>query len=246
MNSTARSYEGRDLEAMSFARKYYASIADFFAPQLRGIVVEVGAGIGSFSPFILERGAEKLIAIEPSNEMYPRLAERHAGDGRIMTRNAFFTDLSEELAGSIDSVVYVNVLEHVEDDAAELARVHGALRPNGSICVFVPALSWLYSDFDASVGHYRRYERRSLRALAENAGFDVVTLRYFDILGIIPWFIFFTMLRQTLVPSMASAYDRLVMPFSLALEALVSPPIGKNLLLVARKTDSSRVHPATS
>jgi SAM-dependent methyltransferase len=134
-----------------------------------------------------------------------------------------------------DSVVYVNVLEHIEDDRAELALAHRALRPGGHLLVYVPALSFLYSDLDRSVGHFRRYQKKQLVGLARQSGFTVVSARYFDMLGILPWFVVYVLLKKTIRPGDVSLYDRLVVPVMRSLEGIIAPPIGKNLLLIGRK-----------
>ena len=93
-------------------------------------------------------------------------------------------------------MVYVNVLEHIENDKQELFYINQSLKTGGYVCIFVPALAWLYSDFDASIGHYRRYYKKQLIDLVEKAGFEIVKISYFDIMGIIPWFIFLRFLRK--------------------------------------------------
>jgi len=228
-------YEGRDLEAMSFARNYHTWIADLFAPYVRGRVIEVGAGSGNFSDFLLERGPEHLVAIEPSEEMYPKLAGRFKENPLVDTRKAFFSDIAADYAGKVDTMVYVNVLEHVEQDAEELKLVYATLRPGGTVCIFVPALPWLYSELDASIGHYRRYTKGQLRKLMEEAGFSIVRISYFDFFGILPWFVYFRLLRGRAGSGTTSAYDRFVVPIARILESIVPPPVGKNLFVIARK-----------
>jgi hypothetical protein len=127
------------------------------------------------------------------------------------------------------------VLEHIENDAAEAAAMHRALKPGGHALIFVPALEGLYSELDRKLGHFRRYRRRPLVRLFEQAGFDTVRCRYFDIAGIIPWYIAFVLMNRTISEGKVSLYDRVVVPVMRAIEGWIPPPIGKNLLLVARK-----------
>ena len=129
------------------------------------------------------------------------------------------------------------MLEHIEDDAAELVQAREALDPRGHLIVFVPALPWLYSELDRQVGHFRRYRRRALLELVRAAGFDIVTQRYFDVAGVLPWYVNFTLLGNSIGGGSVSLYDRLVVPVMRAVEGVVSPPIGKNVLLVARRDD---------
>lgn len=226
-------YPGKELEAMSFAVNYHRWILDEFSPWLGESVAEVGAGTGSVSGLILERPIRKLTAFEPSQNMYPLLHEALEGETRASSVNDFFSP--KHAQAGFDSIAYINVLEHIEDDRAELAGAFEALKPGGHLLVFVPALSWLYSDFDRQIGHFRRYRKKSLVALAGSVGFDIVKARYFDLAGVIPWYINFVLLRNSIGSGSVSLYDKLVVPAMRRVERVVTPPIGKNVLLVARK-----------
>lgn len=238
MTHSSIQYTGRDLEeAMSVAPpNYHKWILSRFEPYLGNTVAEVGAGSGNFSAQLVSKIKGKLIAIEPSAQMYPSLKRRFENEPRIVCEPHFFADVAARYRGLLDSVVYVNVLEHVKDDLLELIRAHDTIRPGGHLCVFVPALPFLYSEYDASVGHYRRYAKRQLAGLMRDAGFEIVELRYFDIAGIFPWLLFMKILRQPLTSSSAGLYDTLVVPPMKIIESCFPPPIGKNLIVVGRKS----------
>jgi hypothetical protein len=102
--------------------------------------------------------------------------------------------------------------------------------------IFVPALPWLYSELDKQVGHFRRYTKKKLTERVQQAGFSIVKARYFDMAGIIPWYINFTLLKNSIRGGSVSLYDRLIVPPMRAIESLVPPLAGKNVLLVAKKT----------
>ena len=226
-------YFGKDLEAMAFARNYHKWILAEFFPYLGSSVAEVGAGVGSFSTLVLGTNIRSLKAFEPSRNMYPLLQEAFSQDRRAKAINDFFGRAKKE--ERFDSVLYVNVLEHIEDDASELANARDALNLNGHLLIFVPALPWLYSDLDRQVGHFRRYMKKDLVELARRSGFSIVKARYFDVAGIIPWYINFVLLKNLISGGSVSLYDRLVVPAMRVMEGVVPPPIGKNLLLVAKK-----------
>ncbi len=230
-----RTYFGRDLEAMSFATNYHNWIIDEFRPYLGKSVAEVGAGTGNFSSLLVGTGIKRLVAFEPSENMYPVLRDRMAGADNVTTVNCFFGDKCREYEDEFDSVVYVNVLEHIEHDDSELSFVYSSLRKGGYILVFVPALSWLYSEFDKKLGHFRRYHRKDIVRMMEGAGFDVVHARYFDMAGIIPWYVAFVLLKKSINAGNVTLYDRLVVPIMRKVESIVTPPVGKNILLIGRK-----------
>jgi SAM-dependent methyltransferase len=164
--------------------------------------------------------------------MFPALSTALAGESRAHVVNDFFG--TGEIA-DLDAVVYVNVLEHVEYEHAELAGAFDRLRPGGHLLLFVPALSWLYSDLDRRLGHFRRYTRAGLNDLVSTSGFTVVKSRYFDLAGILPWYVNFVLLRNEMDARGVAVYDRAIVPIMRPLERLIRPPIGKNVLLVARK-----------
>jgi SAM-dependent methyltransferase len=230
---SAAHYPGRELEAMSTAENYPRWIVDVFAPYLGRRVAEVGAGIGNVSRLLLAQPLEHLAAFEPSDNMYPLLAAALAGDSRARAVHGLFG--AEPGGDGFDSVAYINVLEHVADERGELERARAALRPGGHLLVFVPALAWLYSDFDRHVGHIRRYSRPGLEEVVRAAGLEVVASRYFDVAGILPWYVHFTLLGGGMGRATVSLYDRLVVPPMRRVEAVLKPPIGKNVLLVARR-----------
>ncbi len=220
---------------MSLAPNYHEWILREFSPYLGTKVVEVGAGSGTFSFILLRRPVEKLFAVEPSLEMYPLLVERFRGDARVICLKELFTDISAQYRGYFDSVMYINVLEHIENDEKELQHAHESLKDGGTICIFVPALQWLYGEHDRSVGHKRRYYKREMRDLLEKTGFEIITIHYFDIVGVLPWFLLMRVMRKRLTGNNAAFYDAVVVPLMSRIESFISFPLGKNLVAVARK-----------
>jgi SAM-dependent methyltransferase len=228
-------YFGRDLEAMAFAPRYHQWILDTIAPHLGRDIAEIGAGSGNFTRLLAADPVRRITALEPSHNMFPQLATLQEAHINVQARNSLLANSPDLLTAAFDSVLYINVLEHVDDDAAELQLAWRALKPGGRLVVFVPALQWLYSDFDRLIGHHRRYQKSSLRALARAGGYQIDTLCWFDIAGILPWYANFVLLRRQNIPRAVALYDTLVVPVMKVLEGLVSPPVGKNLLLVGRK-----------
>lgn len=226
-------YPGKELEAMSSAEHYRRWIVDSFASYLGPEVAEVGAGIGSITRILLERPITRLVAFEPSTNMFPMLATAVQGEPRATAINGIFG--AGQAGQNFDSIAYINVLEHVEHEREELAAAFAALKPGGYLLVFVPALAWLYSDFDREVGHFRRYTRPVLEKLVAAAGFEVVESRYFDFAGVLPWYIYFTLMGGSMRRGSVSLYDRLVVPPMRRVEGVVKPPLGKNILLAARR-----------
>ena len=226
---------GKDLEAMSFAENYHHWILAEFMPFLGNVVAEVGAWTGNFSQLLAATRINRLVAIEPSDDLYHSLLKAVGHLDNVQTVRGFFADHQDRFKQQFDTVLYVNVLEHIEDDLGELQLVHESLQENGNLCVFVPVLSWLYSDIDKELGHFRRYHKAPLVSLVESAGFEVVEVKYFDLLGIIPWYVAYVLMKKDITGGDVAVYDKIIVPVMRWIEKRVTPPIGKNLLVVGRK-----------
>jgi SAM-dependent methyltransferase len=233
-------YVGKDLEAMSFAVNYHRWILSMFEPYLGSRIVEVGAGTGSFSELLLEHRLESLSLVEPS-DMYQQLRQRMDEVNpsvRVQTHNDIFARVAPHIGSSErpDSIIYVNVLEHIEDDVAELRVINETLERGGRLFIFVPALSWLHGSFDRQINHFRRYSKRELETKCVGAGFKVITSRYFDLLGVLPWWVKYRLLQsEKMEPGAVRFYDQRIVPLARTFESRLKPPLGKNVLLIAEK-----------
>ena len=237
MNNNIK-YFGRDLEDMSFAVNYHRWIIDEIRDFIKSPVVEVGAGSGNFSQEVYNQFKElpsfKFYTFEPSANMFLLLKNRFENIDSISTFNVFFNS-EVELSDEINTILYINVLEHIEKDVEELITSHKRLSVGGRVIVFVPALQFLFSSFDKQLGHYRRYNKKRLTDLLKIAGFKIERVKYFDSIGIVPWYITFKLMGKIIQPGNVKLYDKLVVPIMSRIEKIIPPPIGKNLLIIGRK-----------
>ncbi len=232
-------YAGAELEAMARAHNYYRWILGEWRPHLGRSVLEFGAGMGTFSAHLACEAIERLILVEPAPELFEKLRCRFGDDRRVELWNCVLQDVEDGLASSVDTVVSVNVLEHINDEAATLRAVRAVLRPGGSALIFAPALPALYGSLDRAFGHVRRYTKATLSHVLTEAGLSPVRLRYANVLGALPWLVAGRLLRRkTLNASAVALVDRTIIPVTAALERIVSPPFGQSVIAVARKTDS--------
>jgi SAM-dependent methyltransferase len=234
-SSPAFSYSGTELEAVGEAKNYYEWIIDFFAARIGKRAVEAGAGIGTVSDLILRRARPReLLLIEPDNGNARMLREHFQKDDRVVVHHGYLEELAPSLKA--DSVIAVNVLEHVERDADFLRAAHEALVDSGYLLLLVPALPAIFGSLDRAFDHFRRYTRSGLREQLLDAGFEIETLRYLNILGVAAWFVSGRIFhRSTLTRAQVRFYDRRVIPWLRALEGRFQPPIGQSLLAIARK-----------
>lgn len=227
-----------ELLQLSDANRFFGWIVDEFGDALGPKTLEVGAGLGTVSRMIVERHPyTSVLALEPAANVYPGLAELAGVHDRIESRQTTSDALlAEGHGGEFDSVVYVNVLEHIEDDSGELVIARQLLTPGGHLCLFVPAMPRLYSKIDHKSGHFRRYTKETLRRKVADAGFEIVKLDYYDVASVVPYWLMYRVLGvENLGGASNSLYDNVLVPISkTAQRVLRHPPFGKNLLLVAR------------
>jgi SAM-dependent methyltransferase len=228
-------YSGTELDSMAEARNYYSWILGNFLPYIGPQVIEVGAGVGTLAAYLLAaRPSSKFTLIEPAANLFPALKARHGNDPRVRVLQGTLEEHAAELTA--DSVIMVNVLEHVSDDDLCLRTLHGVLRSGGTLLLFVPALPWIYGTLDRAFDHYRRYTKAELRGKLARAGFRVGQLRYMNLPGVAAWYLVGKIMRRTtLRPASVRFYDRWVVPWWSRIEHRWAPPLGQSLLAVAVK-----------
>jgi 2-polyprenyl-3-methyl-5-hydroxy-6-metoxy-1,4-benzoquinol methylase len=233
---TTAEYAGSELDLFADARNWKAYLRKEIAPYLSGDVLEVGAGIGSFTRTAAGGNARRWVCLEPDPGMHDRL-QRLIRDGGLPASCTAVLGGTESIStpASFDAVLYVDVLEHIDDDAAEMRRALGLLRPGGRLVVMSPAHQWLYTPFDKSIGHFRRYTRRTLAAVGP-PGASLTRLRYLDSAGLLASLGNKLLLRSAMPTRRQIAFwDRVLVPMSRGIDVLVFHSIGKSVLGVWRR-----------
>src|SRR5919202_3089635 len=182
-------YATDDLETMSEARRYQAHVFDLFRPYIGSRVLEVGSGIGTTTRTLLDV-ADRVVGIEPNASSVARLRQTLADNPRFALKSCHLEecDRRELLREHFDTIVCINVLEHIEDDVAALRLFREIAQPaNGNVLVFVPAVQAVYGPLDAELGHHRRYSKKMLASAFRQSGMDLRVLRYTNPLGLLGW-----------------------------------------------------------
>jgi 2-polyprenyl-3-methyl-5-hydroxy-6-metoxy-1,4-benzoquinol methylase len=236
---TQKQYAADDLETMSEAVRYQAHVFGLVRPHLGAHVLEVGCGIGTMSRQILETSRQlRLVCIEPNANCAWRAREELQGQERVTIRMCHLEDCDrlELRQQQFDTIVCVNVLEHIEDDIRALTLFREVVEgTGGQVLIFVPAMQAIYGPHDAALGHHRRYSKRSLTAAFAAAGLDVVTMKYTNPIGLLGWMYNLYISGNTEHTSQqVRFFDRFVAPWALPLERLATPPIGLSLFAVGR------------
>jgi SAM-dependent methyltransferase len=227
------------LRRMAEARRYAAWMLDRGEKYLGQRVIDVGAGIGTFTGMLAETGRQ-VVAVEPDPTFASRLRQRFEGHENVEVREEDADELSPETLGHcVDSIVCFNVLEHIADDEQALVRLGTLLTPGGHLLLLVPAHPFLYSSLDAALGHERRYRKPDLDRLLNEAQVDVKELRLVNPIGALGWLVSARILGRRRIPlASLRLYDRLV-PVLRPLDS-VELPLGLSVWAVASARRNGR------
>lgn len=225
-----------DLEELASAERLADWMFAQFADLIGGNVVEVGAGIGTFSERLLAHGAKNLLLLEPNPHCMRELERkfsRHEGV-RLAAEALPESAVLSAAHGTADLVVCQNVLEHIEDDFGAASAMAAALRPGGHLVVLVPAHPNLYGSLDKQYAHRRRYTRRRLKMVVASSGLQIADLYSFNLLGVPGWWLKSKLAASELGHHSLAAYEALVRVWR-PIEQRIRPPWGLSLVVRARR-----------
>jgi len=221
------------LERMAAAPRYNRWMFDRLRPWVGRRVLEIGAGIGNMSAFLVDQTrVERVVLTDTEPDYLGRLRERFAGRSHVSVAELRLPAVSPALAAErLDTVVCLNVLEHIEDDRASLRAMHDLLQPGGRLVLLVPSLRALYGTLDEALGHFRRYVPAELSEKLGAAGFRIRHLEYFNLAGVPGWWVAGRVLRRRLIPTGALRWYEALVPL-FRLERLLPWRIGQSLIAI--------------
>jgi len=225
-------YVGSELDLFAQAVTWKSYFRSQLLPYLQGDVLEVGAGIGANARLLCGPAQQRWLCLEPDRT----LAARIEAEGGLPPMCEVIAGTIEDLPADarFDAILYLDVLEHIEDDRKELTLAAAHLKTGGALIVLAPAWQWLFTPFDQAIGHYRRYSKASLREVVpHNLSEDRV--RYLDSVGLFGSLGNKLVLRAAM-PSLGQIrfWDRVLVPLSRRLDPLLGYRFGKSVLGVWR------------
>lgn len=201
-----------------------------------GRILEIGSGIGNISQFFVRDGRDIVLSdlrenyIEILKQKFTNLALR------IDLAHPEFETEYAGLIGTFDSVFALNVVEHIEDDTLAIANCRRLLKDGGTLVILVPAFQALYNTFDVELEHFRRYTKKTLRAVIERNAFSVKKLFYFNLIGIAGWYFSGNILKKKTIPEGQMGLFNLLVPIFKLADAVTFKTIGLSVICVSVKT----------
>jgi len=199
-----------------------------------GKIWEIGSGTGNMSEFLL--GAELACLTEYDDQFRAVLEKRFLGAARVKVEPVDLTKLDIEHFRSyeFDTIISTNVLEHIDDDIAAIRSITATMKPDAILITLVPAHQALYGALDEFVGHFRRYSKKSLTRALEDGGQELLSLRYFNRLSAVGWFLKFRVLRSRKITDGDVEMVERLLPL-MKLEKFLPLPFGQSLIGISRK-----------
>jgi SAM-dependent methyltransferase len=228
------SYSGTELDQAALAVNWKTYFASRLAPYVVGRVLEVGAGLGGTTVRLRDGRQTSWICLEPDPQLVARLEAALAENTSLVPTTVGKGDLTSLRADQLfDCILYIDVLEHIEDDAGELTRAAGHLAPGGALVVLCPAFPILFSQMDHALGHFRRYTKSTLAAVFPES-LERRELFYLDSLGMLASLANRFFLRQS-APNeqQVKFWDGWIIPVSRrVLDRAVLHSIGRSVIAV--------------
>jgi SAM-dependent methyltransferase len=222
------------LDLLKDTYNYNHWIYSLLRPFLGNTVFEIGAGTGNLSRFFLP--VEKLFCLEPDarfSSLLKQLADIHLN--MTVIEGSLESYCMKGTVQKTDTIVCVNVLEHIEDDHQAVKQMSNILKTGGRLLLYVPATTWAYGALDRNLGHYRRYSKHRLIDIAVSAGLKVKHVKHVNCLGAMGWWWSSRVRKEKYIPpEKARMVDRFV-PYLAAIERIIPIPFGQSIFAVFEK-----------
>jgi 2-polyprenyl-3-methyl-5-hydroxy-6-metoxy-1,4-benzoquinol methylase len=227
------------LNAIAVADKFNKWMYETIKPFCSGQILEIGSGTGNISQFFLKDGLPVTLS-DISSQYCQILTEKFAAPyhPEVVQLDIAHPDFANQYAsylGKFDTVVALNVIEHISDDTWALENCRKLLKSGGTFIILVPAFQALYNRFDVELQHYRRYNKQTLKNFLKKGDFSITHIQYFNMMGISGWYLYGTVLKRRLISgNLMSSYNKLV-PFFKILDKVSFNSLGLSVIAVGKK-----------
>ncbi len=235
---TVENYEAiNELKLMKIAANYNRWIWETISDHLGQNILEIGAGIGTFTDYL---SSKRIVYVtDSSHNCLEFLESKYCEHNNIQIEHLdieYLNNINIWQERSIDSILCLNVLEHISNDCAALHNMNAVLIQNGRLVLMVPAFKGAYGTIDILDGHFRRYSKEELLIKMDRAHFEVTEIFYFNSIGLLAWFITNKILRiKSNSQSGIWLYDTMFVPLIKVLEKIVRPTFGQSIICIGNR-----------
>jgi 2-polyprenyl-3-methyl-5-hydroxy-6-metoxy-1,4-benzoquinol methylase len=230
----------KTLELFSNAEAFNKWLFNSVAPFCSGNILEIGSGIGNLSKFLIEK-FEKVALSDMRNEYCEILNEKFATHQNFKIAYQIdlsltdFENINSSLLNKFDTVIALNVIEHIGNDLLAIENCKKMLKDQGRLIILVPAYQSLFNSLDSMLYHYKRYTKKSLSLLLKNAGLNIVHSQYFNFAGILGWWYSGTVLKKKIITGhQLSLFNKLI-PIFRFIDKLILYKWGLSVIVISEK-----------
>jgi len=232
-------YEGHDNLETAIKRVNFTKwVYDEMSQGLKGDILEIGSGLGTYSRHIISDFPNSKITLTDISDQYVQNLKNEFSDKNISVSKLDLNnheDFKNIGYGKFDSIIAINVLEHVKNDEYALEELFKMLKTNGTLLLLVPANKFLYNVIDKSIGHWRRYTKNELKEKVQNKNFQIKKIYSFNILGMLGWFLNGNVSKKSTINKNASGFFDKIVPIMKPMENILRKKIGLSIICFCTK-----------
>jgi len=198
-------------------------------------ILEIGCGIGNITDFLI-KPKKKIIGIDIDKSYTKFACGKYKKHKNVKIVHGDFLKSKSVRNNSYDTVIMLNVLEHIKKDKTVINKIYKLLKKNGHLIILVPAMNFAYGELDKCLGHHKRYNKKDLKKLFSRSGFSLIKMFYMNFIGVFGWALNSRIFRRKSFPQRQTViFDRVFVPVLKPIEKLIPPPIGQSLIAVVKK-----------
>ena len=204
----------------------------FIKKYIKGNVLEVGAGCGSFTRNYINQKIHSITLTELDDKNILDLKKSFASNSRVrITKNSIYN-----IKQKFDTIIYLHVLEHIKNDKEEIEEASKKLNQNGTLIIMVPAHQKIYSNLDKAVGHFRRYEKEFFKR--DFNQLKIFNIKFLDSMGYFLYYLNKLFFKKEVYPSKLKIFiwDKLFTPISIVADFIFRYKFGKCILAIYKKS----------
>ena len=222
-------YSGFELEHFDSAQNFRKYQLQLIKPYLKGSFLEVGPGQGGLTK-LYKNYLKKITLVEPDKKLYLSLKKKFKNNKKIIIKNSLLENINQKY----DVIIYFDVLEHIKKDLRELRIAKSKLNKSGYLILNVPAHQQFYNDFDKSVGHFKRYNKKDFFLMSKKSKLKIINMSYYDSIGFLLLIVSkLFLLNQKNLKTKVSFWNLLI-PLSKIIDYLTFNMVGKSLLCILK------------